>query len=259
MSYSPTLGRWKEQDPEGYVDGSNSYLYVRGNPVKFNDPHGLQAKQSAEFSSKDFDLIVTVYNPKDPHGASGFTRELQQCVEKNPGMSLLSNATAMEQIAKHVKELTEAKRDATGNKDARIKVIVAGHGSAQGGPSFGHATTGDAKRIFDREWSDRHQIISEPPNFPPEPEEDLAKLKKAAPTFFDMRGYIEELTFTGCSLAADETSRYILGLVAKGLDARVRAFKSNTRQNAGPNGIRIVPEVKDPNQTRDDFVFEVGP
>lgn len=40
MSYSPTLGRWIQTDPKGYVDGLSLYEYVRSNPLKFVDPLG---------------------------------------------------------------------------------------------------------------------------------------------------------------------------------------------------------------------------
>jgi len=39
--YSPTLGRWMQRDPAGYVDGSNLYQDERSNPTAFTDPSGL--------------------------------------------------------------------------------------------------------------------------------------------------------------------------------------------------------------------------
>jgi hypothetical protein len=42
MSYDPTLGRWLEADPEGYIDGNNRYLAERASSVSIVDPFGLK-------------------------------------------------------------------------------------------------------------------------------------------------------------------------------------------------------------------------
>jgi len=39
--YSPTLARWLQRDPLGYVDGMNLHGYARTNPVRFRDPSGM--------------------------------------------------------------------------------------------------------------------------------------------------------------------------------------------------------------------------
>lgn len=44
MAYSPTLGRWMQQDPVGYMDGANSYQVVMDSPVNYVDPLGLETK-----------------------------------------------------------------------------------------------------------------------------------------------------------------------------------------------------------------------
>ena len=45
MTYSPSLGRFLEEDPSGFAGGSaNLYQYVGNNPVNFRDPMGLQAQ-----------------------------------------------------------------------------------------------------------------------------------------------------------------------------------------------------------------------
>ena len=41
-SYSPTLGRWLQRDPSGYVDGVSLYEYVASSPLSWFDPFGLQ-------------------------------------------------------------------------------------------------------------------------------------------------------------------------------------------------------------------------
>jgi RHS repeat-associated protein len=39
--FSPSLGRWVQQDPAGYVDGASLYQYVASAPVALVDPLGL--------------------------------------------------------------------------------------------------------------------------------------------------------------------------------------------------------------------------
>lgn len=46
--YSPTLGRWMQQDPAGYVDGMNLQQYERSNPPVHTDPLGLNVSYPGE-------------------------------------------------------------------------------------------------------------------------------------------------------------------------------------------------------------------
>jgi len=39
--YLPPTGRWLSEDPAGYVDGPNQYLYVGNNPANRADPSGM--------------------------------------------------------------------------------------------------------------------------------------------------------------------------------------------------------------------------
>jgi hypothetical protein len=41
MAYSSKLGRWVQQDPAGYIDGTNLYQFVASTPVNRTDPQGL--------------------------------------------------------------------------------------------------------------------------------------------------------------------------------------------------------------------------
>jgi RHS repeat-associated protein len=43
--YAPTLGRFIQPDPQGYVDGPNMYAYVGSCPVALRDPSGLQQEE----------------------------------------------------------------------------------------------------------------------------------------------------------------------------------------------------------------------
>jgi RHS repeat-associated protein len=38
--FDPMVARWLTRDPLGMVDGPNVYAYVKGNPVRYMDPHG---------------------------------------------------------------------------------------------------------------------------------------------------------------------------------------------------------------------------
>lgn len=49
MSYSPTLGRFLQQDPLGYVDGMNLYQMEGSNPVNRVDPLGTDSYPNMKF------------------------------------------------------------------------------------------------------------------------------------------------------------------------------------------------------------------
>ncbi|MBV8566123.1 MAG: RHS domain-containing protein, partial [Methylobacteriaceae bacterium] len=46
--YDPTLGRYLQPDPLGFVSGSNVYSYVRQNPLRATDRFGLQMAEPEE-------------------------------------------------------------------------------------------------------------------------------------------------------------------------------------------------------------------
>jgi RHS repeat-associated protein len=62
--YAPWLGRWAACDPKGIADGLNLYAYVRGNPVRRNDPTGTETSDR-EKSQPELDLLSKLGIPTD--------------------------------------------------------------------------------------------------------------------------------------------------------------------------------------------------
>lgn len=58
MSYSPTLGRFIQTDPEQYVDGPNLYEAERSSPLKYVDPLGLAADPIDEDPTNVFSIAA---------------------------------------------------------------------------------------------------------------------------------------------------------------------------------------------------------
>lgn len=61
MSYSPTLGRWVQADPKGYVDGMNLYEGLRSNPIRHRDPLGLQVVEEPNDEAKELQAFLDEY------------------------------------------------------------------------------------------------------------------------------------------------------------------------------------------------------
>jgi RHS repeat-associated protein len=58
-TYSPTLGRWLERDPAGYVDGMDLYEYVRGWAIRLTDPLGLSSSITPASPAAQIELFIT--------------------------------------------------------------------------------------------------------------------------------------------------------------------------------------------------------
>ena len=53
-AYDPSLGRFIQTDPKGYVDGYNLYAYVTNNPLRYLDPMGTTALANALSQSRSY-------------------------------------------------------------------------------------------------------------------------------------------------------------------------------------------------------------
>ena len=63
--YLPWLGRWLSADPAGLVDGANLYRYCRNNPMKLNDPGGMDPPDEKPVT------ITPLITDTQPTGISG--------------------------------------------------------------------------------------------------------------------------------------------------------------------------------------------
>ena len=79
--YHPTLGRWLQRDPLGYVDGMSLYQYVASAPSAKTDAFGLRAltdKEEAAFAK----LGKLIEAAKEKEDFKGFAANLEKVKEK---------------------------------------------------------------------------------------------------------------------------------------------------------------------------------
>ena len=69
--YDPTTGRFTSEDPLGFVDGANRYLYCANNPVNHSDPTGL-----SDGCMEDYPWGHEFPEPKILDSWSGLLREI---------------------------------------------------------------------------------------------------------------------------------------------------------------------------------------
>lgn len=78
MAYSPSLGRWMQEDPAGYVDGANLYESYEGSPVDNVDPLGLRAMTPYEsaIDEKLHGLSVAARNMNNNPKNDAFSKQV---------------------------------------------------------------------------------------------------------------------------------------------------------------------------------------
>ena len=97
--YAPWLGRWTSSDPEGLVNGPDTYAYTRDCPTRFVDPMGTQ--------------VVGDNPPITPGKPSPKASELPQAVEHSPDQDASSfhgklNALKYSKLTKEERKLLGA-------------------------------------------------------------------------------------------------------------------------------------------------------
>jgi len=80
--YVPWLGRWTGTDPDGSVDGTNLYVYVRDNPLSYIDPTGRQCDPTSQ----------SCIDPTDPEKESLLSVPGRYPVSESPVGSIPSAA-----------------------------------------------------------------------------------------------------------------------------------------------------------------------
>ncbi len=74
--YDPHTGRFTSEDPLGFVDGANRYVYVGNNPVNYVDPFGLSpfvnnSDQPIPYKPESVDNKVLIAQPGETVDADG--------------------------------------------------------------------------------------------------------------------------------------------------------------------------------------------
>lgn len=67
--YSPGLGRYIESDPLGQVAGTNTYVYVGGNPLSHSDPLGLETGVAFSAINSGGPIGLPTGSPAGPQGS----------------------------------------------------------------------------------------------------------------------------------------------------------------------------------------------
>ncbi|MCI0605913.1 RHS repeat-associated core domain-containing protein, partial [bacterium] len=86
--YDPALGRFLQQDPEGYSDSPNLYQAFLNNPVNYTDPMGTEAIPGRE--SKQIQCKTGVLSPDSPDcvGLEAHFSDTSECsVGRTPGQA----------------------------------------------------------------------------------------------------------------------------------------------------------------------------
>ena len=123
--YAPTLGRFLQRDPLGYVDGMNMYAYVTNNPTNYLDPMGLQGTgnntlytqagtaHSSSLSSHENANFKSLFNPFPSQVTLGQQNtnnyELPDLGNSNPAFGIKNPFTLPTEEERHINDLYKSR------------------------------------------------------------------------------------------------------------------------------------------------------
>lgn len=244
--YHPTLGRWIERDPAGYLDGPNLYTYCRASPNGGTDPFGLtqytwQADQEPLDLGGDFDLVIIT--------APDMGEDVEQGVNewKNQRADDLWDGTEPDDLVarpRNAQEFTDAVKKRYGELGRPLRILIIGHGSLTDGAYIGSSGTPMDKRIpllprpNDPQDNDPGGMFKTKTPF-----EKFKEALKATP-IGSIADLLEDLVLTHCSAAGSGLLRSILGwLGGQFPKLRVRAPYLPGDVNAYSDGFTFTPEL----------------
>src|SRR3989344_885711 len=94
--YHPTLGRFLQRDPLGYVDGYNLYSYVNNNPLNWVDPMGFGKEK--EFWGRTYDKIQDYIQGNIEEANQRFEREKELTQKWLTGQTTQADRDELNQI-----------------------------------------------------------------------------------------------------------------------------------------------------------------
>ena len=85
-NYDPTLGRYSQADPLGFVDGPGVYSYANSSPVMKVDPRGLFAAAPRPSNPEDKVCVENNIPQSIPAGSKGPTFRCEVCDAPHGGL-----------------------------------------------------------------------------------------------------------------------------------------------------------------------------
>ena len=249
------------REPLGYVDGGDVYEYVRCSPAILTDPLGLAAPTTRPdrafwTDEGNLDLIAIAFAEEDPDGA--LLRQGSEAYANAKGIAYMSNVPDSNALVKKIIEVSKEKARRQGRPETDkvpIRVLIIGHGNVEDGSGTG--SDPNWHPLFNS-WVDYYNTLNDPNKS--QNEKDQARQKFSQDKMLkELRGYVREMTLSGCEIAMNEYGRQLLDVVAQDLGILMRAFKAETHQGATKDGgVQVVPSpnVKPELKNYGDFVYE---